>query len=180
MGAAGCGQEQPLGCRSTAHPEALGTLGMAPDSAARGNDVWIHVCMRVCACVRACARMCVSGCSLNTQPQILIPFYAETMDHKPPEIKPETRPASRPAPLAPATWMRPLTTEINREAIKAAFQSADSAWGPSELHAAHPLAPTPAASAFRSALSSPAPTLSSPKVRSIDPAHKGSFYGLQI
>ena len=80
------------------------TLGMAPNSAARGNDVWTHVCMRVCACVRACALMCVSGCSLNTQTQILIPFYAETMDHKPPEIKPETRPASSPAPLAPATW----------------------------------------------------------------------------
>ena len=60
-------------------------------------------------------------------------------------------------------------TEINGKAIKAAFQSADSTWGPSELHVACPLGPQlPAASAFRSPLSSPAPTLSSPKVGSID------------
>lgn len=87
----------------------------------------MHVCVRVRApmCVRVRAR--VSGRSLNTQPQILIPFYAETMGYKPPEIKPETWPASRPAPLAPATWTCALKTEINGEAIKAAFQSADSA-----------------------------------------------------
>ena len=148
MGAAGCGQEWPLGCRSTAHPEALGTLGM-PLTQRLGATMCGHVCMCACVCVRvrACEPVCVrvrarvSGRSLNTQPQILIPFYAETMDHKPPEIKPETWPASRPAPLAPATWTCVLTTEINGEAIKAAFQSADSAWGPSELLAARPLGP---------------------------------------
>ena len=93
--------------------------------------------VRVCVCVYTR----VSGCSVNTQPQILIPFYAETMDHKPREIKPETQPASRPAALAPAEWTCLLTVEVNGQAIKADFPSVDFALGPSELDSTRPLCP---------------------------------------
>lgn len=40
-----------------------------PDSGAWGSGV--------CACVCVCTHARVSECSVNTQPQILIPFYAK-------------------------------------------------------------------------------------------------------
>lgn len=72
---------------------------------------------------------------------MLIPFYAETMDPKPGEIKPETRPAFPPPPLAPAKWTRLGTSEINGKAIKADFQSVDFALGLSELGRPAPFGP---------------------------------------
>ena len=97
----GGGRSESGGGGALAYPEVLGTRDGSWTGARLTWQPGIAVCVRVCVCICVCARARVSEHSVNTQPQILIPFYAETMDRKPREIKLKRGqpPAPLPSPL---------------------------------------------------------------------------------